>query len=120
MMKWNSGWLDNKDCDNDGLLDRHYGYSSYIGSGAWLTNHERGSYEDGNGKICKYTYFVKIVAAPEGASKNNGVWYTGDGVEIGADIWGEFAIIQEVVNDKCGGAHGVQYSSPDHPGLGNW
>jgi len=45
MMKWNNAWLSNKDCDNDGLLDRHFGYASYIGSGAWLTNHQSGSYK---------------------------------------------------------------------------
>ena len=39
VMKWNDAWLSNKDCDGDGLLDRHYGYDSYIGSGAWETNH---------------------------------------------------------------------------------
>jgi hypothetical protein len=45
-MKWNDAWLSNKDCDGDGKLDRHLGYDSYIGSGAWLTNHQSGSYED--------------------------------------------------------------------------
>jgi hypothetical protein len=44
MMKWNDAWLANVDCDGDGLLDRHYGFGSYIGSGAWLTNHMWGSY----------------------------------------------------------------------------
>ena len=45
IMKWNDAWLSNKDCDGDELLDRHYGFSSYIGSGAWLTNHQWGSYD---------------------------------------------------------------------------
>ncbi len=45
MMKWNDAWLSNKDCDGDTTLDRHFGYSTYIGSGAWLTNHAKGSYE---------------------------------------------------------------------------
>jgi len=40
MMKWNDAWLSNKDCDDDGKLDRHYDYTSYIGSGAWETNHQ--------------------------------------------------------------------------------
>lgn len=43
-MKWNNAWLSNQDCDNDALLDRHYGFSSYVGSGAWLTNHAKGTY----------------------------------------------------------------------------
>jgi len=44
IMKWNDAWLSNKDCDGDSLLDRHNGFDSYIGSGAWLTNHQSGSY----------------------------------------------------------------------------
>jgi hypothetical protein len=44
IMKWNDAWLSNKSCDGDNLLDRHYGFSSYIGSGAWLTNHQSGIY----------------------------------------------------------------------------
>jgi hypothetical protein len=118
-MKWNDAWLSNKDCDDDDLLDRHYGFPSYIGSGAWLTNHMKGVYED-NGEVCKWTYFVKIVAAPADATNTGGVWYAADGTEIGPAIWGEFAIIQEVTNDGCDGLHGVQYRSPDHPGFGGW
>jgi len=118
-MKWNDAWLSNMDCDGDGLLDRHYGYASYIGSGAWETNHQAGEYEL-DGKTCKWTYFVKIVAAPADAYADGGVWYNADGTEIGPEIWGAFAIIQEVYNDPCGGFHGLQYLSPDHAGLGNW
>jgi len=127
IMKWNDAWISNKDCDGDTFLDRHYGYSSYIGSGAWLTNHQSGEYEDenGNGKICKWTYFVKIVAAPAEASLVDGVWYTPNGTEesiaMGPAIWGEFAIIQQVETDSCNNAiHGLQYISPDRAGLGNW
>ena len=119
LMKWNDAWLSNKDCDGDGLLDRHYGYDSYIGSGAWETNHQWGTYEQ-DGKTCKWDYFVKIVAAPEDATLVGGIWYAADGTEIGPVIWGEFAIIQEVENDPCYGIHGVQYLSPDHPGFGGW
>lgn len=118
-MKWNDAWLSNKDCNGDGLLDRHYGYPTYIGSGAWTTNHMSGEYEL-DGKTCKWNYFVKIVAAPANATKTGGVWYNAAGVEIGPDIWGEFAIIQEVSNDPCAGIHGLQYVSPDHAGLGGW
>lgn len=120
MMKWNEAWLSNKDCDGDGKLDRHYGYDSYIGSGAWLTNHMKGEYLDANGKKCKWSYFVKIVAAPADAYSDNGDWYNAAGVKIGPDIWGEFAIIQQVENDPCAGVHGMQYVSPDHAGLGGW
>ena len=44
MMKWNDAWLSNTDCNSDGSLDRHNGFVSYIGSGAWLTNHQQGTY----------------------------------------------------------------------------
>jgi len=49
LMKWNDAWLSNMDCDGDTRLDRHNGYPSYIGSGAWLTNHQSGKV-DVNGK----------------------------------------------------------------------
>jgi hypothetical protein len=124
MMKWNDAWLSNKDCDDDGLLDRHYGFPSYKGSGAWLTNHQKGSYlidpDDPNSKTCKWVYFVKIVAVPTDAINVGGVWQSATGAEIGPVIWGEFAIIEEISNDPCGGIHGKQYASPDHPGLGGW
>ena len=111
-MKWNDAWLSNKDCDGDGLLDRHYGLPSYIGSGAWITNHMSGTYDDGEGNECKWTYFVKIVAAPADAVLVSGVWYAADGTEIGPAIWGEFATVQSVYNDPCGGSHGIEYLSP--------
>ncbi len=120
MMKWNDAWLSNKDCDGDGLLDRYYGHDSYIGSEAWLTNHMWGEYEREEGKICKWNYFVKIVAAPSDATEEDGIWYTADGTEIGEEIWTSFAIIQQVENDPCAGIHGLQYLSPDHAGFGGW
>jgi hypothetical protein len=119
LMKWNDAWLANTDCDDDGLLDRHYGSASYIGSGAWETNHQSGEYEQ-DGKICKWSYFVKIIAVPADAALSGDTWYNADGVEIGPEIWGAFAIIQEVYNDPCGGEHGISYLSPDHPGFGGW
>ncbi|MCK5585964.1 hypothetical protein KAJ02_07820 [Candidatus Bipolaricaulota bacterium] len=118
-MKWNDAWLSNMDCDGDGLLDRHLGYNSYIGSGAWLTNHQSGEYTEQD-EICKWNYFVKIVAAPADATLVAGIWYTTDGTEIGPVIWGSFAIIQQVENDACAGLHGAQYISPTRPGVGNW
>jgi len=118
VMKWNDAWLSNMDCDGDGLLDRHYGFASYIGSGAWVTNHQSGE-DIVDGKTCKWNYFVKIVAAPADAEAVVDIWYNADGVEIGPVIWEDFAIIQEVYNDPCAGIHGLQYISPDHAGLGN-
>ena len=119
-MKWNDAWLSNADCDNDGALDRHFGLPGYKGSGAWLTNHEKGTYIGDDGQTCKYESFVKIVAAPADATKTGGIWYGADGTEIGPVIWGEFATTQEVYNDPCAGAHGLQYLSPDHAGFGGW
>ena len=116
-MKWNDAWMSNKDCDDDDKLDRHYGFGSYIGSGAWLTNHMSGTYED-DGETIKWNYFVKIVAAPSDAHAEGGIWYTADGTEIGPVIWGAFAIIQQVENDPGIGAHGLQYLSGASPGFG--
>lgn len=118
-MKWNDAWLSNKDCDDDGLLDRHYGHESYIGSGAWLTNHQSGE-EEVEGEICKWNYFVKIVAVPEDAVMNESMWEAADGTEIGSVIWGAFAITQEVENDSCADLHGLQYLSPAGAGLGKY
>lgn len=119
-MKWNDAWLSNKDCDGDGKLDRHLGFTTYIGSGAWLTNHMSGSYLGEDGQPVKWTYFVKIVAAPADAEKVGGVWYAADGTEIGAALWGEFAVIQEISNDPGAGLHGTQYRSPVGPGFGKF
>lgn len=119
MMKWNDAWLANVDCEGDGLLDRHFGFDSYVGSGAWLTNHMKGEYEE-DGQVCKWEYFVKIVAAPSDAYEDGGFWYSAGGTEIGPEIWNEFAVIQEVINDACAGQHGLQYLSPHHAGFGGW
>lgn len=59
-MKWNDAWLSNVDCDGDGSLDRHYGFDSYIGSGAWETNHMWGEYEIDD-MMAKWNDFYKIV-----------------------------------------------------------
>jgi hypothetical protein len=117
IMKWNNAWLSNTDCDGDGLLDRHYGFPTYIGSGAWLTNHQSGEYQQ-DGETCKWTYFTKIVAAPEDATITDGVWYSADGTEIGPVIWGSFATIQTIENDPCAGLKGLSYNSDSPTGFG--
>ncbi len=122
MMKWSDEWLANTDCNGDLRLDRGYSCNpnNPVNSGcygAWLTNHERGIYEQ-DGEICKYESFVKIVAVPEDAYKSESVWYTVDGVEIGPVIWGAFATIQEFTNDPCEGGHEVAYKSMSPAGLG--
>ena len=118
MMKWNDAWLSNKSCDDDLLLDRQGGYPTYIGSGAWLTNHQAGLVL-ANGKMRKWTYFVKIVAAPDDATVIDGVWWTVDGIELGPVIWGSFAVVQRVSNDPSAGEHGILYLSPNGPGFGH-
>jgi len=114
LMKWNDAWLSNMDRDGDALLDRHYGYTSYIGSGAWETNHMWGDNPDGT----QWNYYCKVVAVPADATKSSGVWYTYDGTEIGPDIWGEFATTFEVSNDPSIGDHGAIYNAPAPTGFG--
>ena len=118
IMKWNDAWISNLDQDMDGKLDRHYGFDSYIGSGAWETNHMFGEYEDEEGNIIKWNYFTKIVAAPEDAIIDGELWYTSDGAEIGPEIWGQFATIMEVSNDAGADEHGALYLSPFSAGFG--
>lgn len=119
IMKWNDAWLSNKDCDGDGKLDRHFGFDSYIGSGAWLTNHEKGHYIDDDGVERTYTYFVKIVAAPSDAYVVDGIWYSADDTEIGPVIWESFAIIQEQATGDMSDVVET-YRSKFKTGLGNW
>lgn len=114
VMKWNDAWLSNMDCVGDGSLDRHYGYASYIGSGAWETNHMWGTNTDG----AKWNYYVKIVAVPADATLDSGIWYDSEGVEIGTSIWGSFAIIFQVSNDPSVPEHGVLYNPPSPTGFG--
>lgn len=122
VMKWNDAWLSNMDRDGDGKLDRHHGFDSYIGSGAWETNHMWGEYEDGT----VWNYYCKIVAVPSDATIGDPynpdtgeyTWYEADGTMIGKSIWGEFAIIFEVSNDPYLGEHGVLYNAPAPTGFG--
>lgn len=118
-MKWNAAWLSNVDCDGDDKLDRHFGFASYIGSGAWLTNHMYGTYEGEAGELCDWDYFVKIVAAPDDATLQGGNWFAADGTLIGPAIWGEFALIQEVANDPCDSFEdGVLFKNEAPTGFG--
>lgn len=125
-MKWSDTWLSNRDCNLDKKLDRGYSCNPVLANssacpGAWLTNHQFGTYEDENGEMCVWNYFVKIVAVdPESAYVDSGFWFTFEGVEIGEVIWGSFAIIQQVDNDPCADLHGIQYKSPAGPGLGKY
>jgi hypothetical protein len=105
-MKWNDAWIANTDCDGDGALDRHFGFPNYRGSGAWQTNQYGG---DG------WASLTKFVAMPLDAQEFGGYWYTANGTEIGASIWGEFAITQDVLSGE-----GALYISPAGPGYGQY
>lgn len=123
IMKWSDEWLSNKDCDNDEKLDRGYSCdpenaSSSACQGAWVTNHQFGSYEGEDGKTCKWNYFVKIVMVPEDAYKEDGMWYTADGEEIGSVVWGAYARILQIYNDPCAGETGVENKFETPAGFG--
>jgi len=108
-MKWNDAWLSKYDRDGDGSLDRHYGFDSYIGSGAWTTNHMSEQYIGDDGKKHTWVYFTKIVAKPteDYDCAANG----------GAQIWGDFCTILSIYNDPYGGATGVELKAAN-PGFG--
>jgi hypothetical protein len=100
MMKWSDSWIANVDCNNDGKLDR--GLVNGIVGGislGWLTNHVEGDYTDTNG-VQNYTDFVKIV-------------WTGPG----SPLWGQYTIIEEVLNDPASGYSGL-LSKIGAPGFG--
>lgn len=118
MSKWNDAWLSTKDCDGDGFLDSRYGYDSYKGSGAWVTNHWTYIYINEDGKKCNYIVFRKYIAVPVDAYVENKIFYTIDGIEIGEYAFPDFALVQKVVNDPCDGMTGLQYKTPGAPGLG--
>jgi len=100
-MKWSDAWLANVDCNNDGKLDRGL-VDGVVGgtSLGWLTNHVVGDYFDVDGVEQHYTDFVKIV-------------WTGPG----SPLWGQYTVIQEVLNDPAGGFTGL-FSKIGAPGLG--
>jgi hypothetical protein len=108
IMKWNDAWLSNLDQDGDGDLDRHYGHASYVGSGAWLTNHMSGEDVGEDGQTVKWVYFTKIVAKDTEDQDCSAIG--------GAEIWGDFCTIQTVYNEQ-GGPHGIELLS-QQPGFG--
>lgn len=114
MMKWSDEWLSNKDCNDDGKLDRGYSCDPELANssacvGSWLTNHQRGVNDDGS----HWEYFVKIITPDESNEdyKEDGFWYTADGEKIGSVIWIAYARILQISNDPAYDEHGV---------LNNW
>ena len=128
VMKWSDVWLSNKDCDGDGVLDRGLPCNpqqtlpiSSACEGAWVTNHQSGLTDEmPNGKIKKWTYFVKIVKVPDDAYKHGDYWYTDSTLEteIGSVIWGAYARVIQISNDPYFGEHGVLYKTETSPGFG--
>jgi hypothetical protein len=94
--------MSSKDCDGDGLLERHEGFETHVGSGAWITVHEKLRYVSKTGKKCTMEYYGKAAAVPKDAKLKKGIWYTSAGKKIGKDLWGEFAIVQEIRSNPCG------------------
>ena len=60
------------------------------------------------------------VAVPDDADEVAGIWHDASETKIGREIWGSFAIIQEVENDHFAGIHGKQYGIPTGPGFGKF
>ena len=85
LLKWNDAYLSNQDRDGDGQLDIHWGYPSYIGSGAWVSNLQRGTYLGADGTEQRWEYFVRVVAKQ-----------TAD--TVCDEVWDDFCIVQEVSN----------------------
>jgi len=115
MMKWNDAFISNVDREGDGVLDTHYGFDGYIGSGAWLMNHISDVGEHG-----QKVQFAKIVAAPADAivvlvEDQGEFWQAADGRLIGPVHWGEFAIIQQIFSGRD-----AKNISPFGPGLGKF
>ena len=91
MMKWSDDWLANVDCDGDGKLDRGLVDGDVGGTSlGWLTNHVTGNYVGDDDNTHTFTEFIKIV------------W-----VGPGGDLWGQYTIIQDVLNDQYSGYNGV-------------
>lgn len=93
-------------------------------SGTWNNVGQSGTWASSSGvatgETCKYEYFVKIITPADGSYVDSGMWYTDDTMktEIGPQIWGAYATIQEKTNDPCGELGWEDYKSPSPVGLG--
>ena len=116
IMQWSETWLSAEDRDGDGELDRGCTFDkgewtctgTSATTGAWLTNHMRGTDENGD----DWTYYVEIVYPGYDPVDENG-----DGLddESGAPIvWGKFIILKEVSS----GVGATLYTQP--VGFGAW
>lgn len=104
-MVWSDEWLSNKDCNHDGLLDRHYGLPSYIDSGAVLSETESWPVMVGTKK--KHAHDVlRVEARKSNSSVGAPVSYFGEqtiygpgGEVLGPQLWGEFYVSCYKLND---------------------
>jgi hypothetical protein len=123
-MKWNDAWISTKDCDGDGRLDRHFGFVSYTGSDAWLTNHNSWTVLNPKGREVQASEFIKIMANPVNAVIGAPISYFLEqtvylnGKVMGPQIWGEFAVIQYVLNNPSTGDNGLKLKSEVAAGFG--
>jgi hypothetical protein len=94
-IKWNDAFISNKSCDGDLLLDTHFGFDTYIGSGAWFTNRFSGSYVGDDGRDHKWWQYFKIVAKPneEYSCREHG----------GSEVMEDFCIVKNKLHDPYGG-----------------
>lgn len=99
-MKWNETYVSNKDCNGDHHLDQHYGYDSYYGTDAWLTNMYKWSYIGDDGEVHWVHWFLKATAKP----------YEGfDCASIGAAIYNShFCWVKNEYRDPYGGSQGLE------------
>jgi hypothetical protein len=110
-IKWIDAYRSRTDCDGNGWFDRHYGYETYMGSGAWYTNHVNGTMMG-----MEWRSFSKVAAVPADAILEGGIWYTAGGQEIGY-----------AVSDAAPGMAGTMDVLAGYgplfrglPGLGRW
>ncbi len=112
IIKWNEAMRSSSDLDGDGWVDEHFGFPSYIGSGAWATYHQSGTYRGEDGNVHTWTWFGKFVAKPSAdydCEANGGV-----------TVWGgEFCEIESVYNIPDAGVHGVERKAV-LPGYGTY
>lgn len=108
-IKWNDTYRSRTDCNGNGWFDRHFGSETYMGSGAWYTNHASGYLGD-----TFYRTITKYVAVPNDAVLTDGMWHTSDGEEIGpaASDSGMASIFDLWV--------GEEFWYKGLPGLGRW
>lgn len=118
-MDWNDQWLSNKDCTGDGLLDRHYGFSSYIGSGAILFETETWPVMVG-GKKAKARDELRVEALTSADVIIPSISYFGeqtvrrqDGTEL-PQLWAEFVVTCYKLRDPSAPASDVLIGTCPH------